>query len=557
MAEQEDDNQQQQQPPQQGNVSLNPNQAIGGMNLNSILREVKPGQLTYALNAQVENFDGGGISYQNESGNTLCYNFPIGYVDIGHHFIPEQDRTVWFLVNPTTGGSEIGVGSTLTCTYTTLVNQSCLNFNINYPIHKSVHKITACGTEVYWTDTYNGRRYMDIDNLPYAQTFDGTAQSPCASTTLSTIDCNKLSIQPNFAIPQIVYEAVLGGGNVIEGTYQFAVQYCNFEGSAYTSYYSHTNPMPILNPFIVGPDFNYNTGKSIKFKVSNIDITGLFDYFNIAVIKTINNITSVDLVATYQITQATQTVIYTGQSKADIALTIDDVFERFVYFDTAQGVTTVQDVLVWNGLTTNERLSYASIFNQVTLQWVSFKVPPSSNQFADPLNSANYEGYMRDEIYPFDGVVILKNGYQSDRFPIPNRVATSADLLIISNGDVQAGGTVCEPVTGLPTWQVYNTATVEGYCPQYVGNENNDCYEGPYQYGNFGFWQSTETYPCNEGIFGSLSGQQIRHHLFPDNAVSNHHDNEGNIYPLGVQVDAYQLYTLIQQSGLTQEQIDQ
>ncbi len=45
---------------------LRPNAAQIGLNLNSIVsQEVKPGQLTYALNAQKE-FDGNVVTYQNE-----------------------------------------------------------------------------------------------------------------------------------------------------------------------------------------------------------------------------------------------------------------------------------------------------------------------------------------------------------------------------------------------------------------------------------------------------------------------------------------------------------
>lgn len=561
MADQEQDNQQQDQQPQQPqepqNINLNPMQAVGGMNTNSILRQVKGGQLTYALNAQIENFDGGGITYQNEGGNTLCFNLPEGYVVIGRHFIPEKDKTVWFLVNPITGGSEIGVSSTLDCIYITLVNQSCLNFNINYPIHKSVHKITACGTEIYWTDAHNPRRYIDIDNLPFAQSFTSSAQEPCQATTLSTIDCNKLNIQPNFSIPQITYQGILDGGDIVEGSYQFAIQYTNFEGNPYTSYYSHSNPIPIIDLFKVGPDFNYVTGRSIKFKISNIDTTGLFDYFNVAVIKTINGITSADLVATYQITQDTQTIVYTGTSKDGVSISLNEIFERYVYFDTAEGVTSVQDVLVWHGLTTNERVSYQQIANQITPKWQTYKVPPNSKQFADPLNSANVRGYMRDEIYPLSLLIVLKNGYQSDQFPLIGRSALPSDLEVVNNGDTQNGGTVCDPMQGLPRWQVYNTGSVTDFCPEFIGHEDDSCYEGPYQYGEFGYGESTEQYPCNQAVWGSMQGKQIRHFLFPDNSVTNHHDNQGNIYPIGIRIDAYQIYQLIENSSLTQAQKDQ
>jgi hypothetical protein len=53
------------------------------------------------------------------------------------------------------------------CIYHQLVNAACLNFNIDNPIHKVVHRITNCTTEIYWTDGVNPRRYLDINNIPY------------------------------------------------------------------------------------------------------------------------------------------------------------------------------------------------------------------------------------------------------------------------------------------------------------------------------------------------------------------------------------------------------
>lgn len=554
MAEQEG-NDQQQQPP--SNINENGAQAVGGLNLNSVLRQVKPGQLTYALNAQIENFDGSGITYQNESGSLLWYPFPSGYKVIGRHFIPEQDRIVFWLANPVTGGSEIGVGGSLVPTYKTLVNQPCLNFDVNFPIQKAVHKVTNCGTEVYWPDN-NGRRFIDIDNLPYAQSIQGSTQTPCDTVTLPTIDCNKLQVQPNFSTPQLSYKEVTGGGEIIEGEYQFAIQYTNYQGDPYTAYYSFTNGVPILDPLKVGPDFNYPTGKSIHIQIDNIDTTGIYDYFNLAVIKTINGIASVDLVGTYQITKASQTVIYTGQSKDNIKLSINDIFQKYVFFEKAGDITTVQDVLVWDDLETNERISYQEIANKVQLQWVTYIIPPTKGGYKDELNAANLEGYMRDEQYPFDMVVGLKNGYQSDRFPIPGRVATDFDLEVINNGDSVANvGDVCETPQGQPRWKVYNTAKAIDFDPQFLANKDNACYEGPYQYGKFGYWESVETYPCNAAVWGELAGQPIRHHKFPDSSVTHHHDDQGNIYPLGVRLDALQLQTLINTSSLTQKQKDQ
>lgn len=562
---------------------IRPNNAYLGLNLDSITGQVKPGQLTYALNAQLAGFEGNSIIYQNEQANEFCFQIPEGFHVIGTHHIVEIETVIYWLVNPTTGQSEIGQVVNESCIYQPIINGSCLNFNRNYPILKAVHKITNCTVEIYWTDGLNPRRWLDLKNLPYTQVVQGTNTDPCNIVTLSQIDCNKLNIQPNFNIPQITYVGVADNGDTLAGDYQFAVQYCNSLGDPYTSFYSITNPLPVHNSLAVTPDFNYATGKSIRVDISNLDTTGLFTYFNVAVIKTVNNITSVDLVATYQIQGSEQRVLYTGQSKTGITLTIDEIFEKFAIYDTAGDLTTVQDILVWDDLTATERVSYQQIANQIDLKWVAYILPPAAGQFKDELNAANYRGYMRDEVYAFDMVIVLKNGYQSDRFPIPGRIADGADLDPVNNGDTQCGITPCDEAVSIPRWQAYNTASIIDFDPNYVahliqtggsnpavggeikkGPQEGDpvtqtispCYQGAFEYGDFAYWESTETYPCNEAVWGDLAGKPIRHHKFPDSSIIHHYDASGNIYPLGVRVDMQQVYDLFRASGLTSSQLD-
>ena len=144
-----------------GNIKPEFNTANTGLNLDSSISQIAKGSLTYALNAALENFDDTSINYQNEPGNEYCFDFPEGYQVIGNHSIIEKNKHIFFLANPTTEDSEIGYAMSNDCIYHTLVNAKCLNFNINYPIHKIVHKITNCSTEIYWPDQ-NARRYLDI-----------------------------------------------------------------------------------------------------------------------------------------------------------------------------------------------------------------------------------------------------------------------------------------------------------------------------------------------------------------------------------------------------------
>ena len=553
----------------QGN-NINPEYNLGrlGLNMDQSVNQIPKGTLSYALNAAVENFDANSVNYQNEPGNEFCLNFPTGYHLIGEHFINEKSKHVFFLANPDSEESEIGYMDNTDCVYRTFVNAKCLNFNIKNPIHKVVHKISNCTTEIYWTDGLNPRRYVDLEDITKIYTVTpGT--DVCDNQRLPIIDCNKFKIQPNFEIPELSIVDVRNGGDLTAGTYQFAIQYCDSLGTGYTSYYSVTNPTPIFDPNKVTLDFNYQVGKSIVVNINNIDITGYFQFFNVAVIKTVNNISSVELVGTYFIDRVTKEIIYTGQNVTQIRLTVDDIFEKFPYYDVAQDITAVQDILVWDNLTSAERINYQQIANRITLQWQSYRIP-NTETYADELNATNLRGYMRDEVYAFEIVFLLRNGKQTDGFHIPGRAVNPQDLVLIDETNQDFIG---EPETTVgnlgysPYWKIYNTAYKVADAP---GKTGLSSYKGDWEYGEFAYWESTETYPCNEEVWGDLSNQPIRHHKFPDVLVSPIFESptiaiDGNgkyapvtqkdaIYPLGVKLDVAQVLTLIQQSNLTDDQ---
>jgi hypothetical protein len=531
-----------------------------GLNLDRSVNQIPKGQLTYALNAAVENFDSNSVNYQNEPGNELCLNFPEDYHLIGTHFINEQSKHIFFLTNPSTGASEIGYMDNNDCVYRKYISGDCLNFDIDYPIHKAVHKITNCTTEIYWTDGLNPRRFLDLNNLPYITSPGITGCDPIITPEL---DCNKLKVQPNFDIPQINITGVNNTGNLTSGTYQFAIQYGDASGDPYTSYYSVTNPTAIGNVEITTPDFNYPVGQAIELLINNLDTTGYFQYFNLAVIKTVNAISSVELVGTYNIDQASRTITYSGQNQTQIRLTLNDIFEKFPYYDIAQDLTSVQDVLVWDNLTSIDRVNYQKIANGITLNWQTYKLPADEN-YADGANSANLRGYLRDEVYAFEIVFLLGNGKQTDGFHIPGRVKNFTELtqpdVPNTNPDFVGDG------TSAPYWKIYNTASVIGAgTGELIGNAT------PYEYGEFAYWESTETYPCNEEVWGELANQPIRHHKFPDVLVSPVFESgtptieyDGTysglkienraIFPIGVRFNASQVIQLIEFSSLTEEE---
>ena len=555
----------------QSNIQSNPKQAFAGLNLTSIPSQIKNGQLSWAINAIVSNFDGNSISYQNETANKECCKFPDGYIVVGNRNIIEDNIKIFWLVDPINDHSEIGIVAD--CVYTKFINADCLGFSIDHPILKTAYRKTECGeTEVYWVNGFNRTRYINLQKPPY-RVVKGV--DVCEDVTTDEIDCNLMNVQPDFSIPNIYVDAVESDGELAAGTYQFAVQYADQKALAYTSYYSVTNPLPIFDGTKITQDFNYKVGKSITVQLSNIDNTGLYETINVAVIKTINNISSVELVGSFDIDGTTLKFSYTGQSRTDVQLSVEDIFAKYDVYDTADDLTVAQNVLILKGLTTHQRISYQEIASQITLDWQTWRMPKDS--YNNPIIAEKLRGYMRDETYPFEIVFLLGNGVQTDGFHIPGRTALPSDLEQICNNDVidTTSGDCETPITCLPKWQVYNTGCFSGYEDIYIDFLNGitppscpnpkvcgvieidpnkpQCYIGPFQYGCMSYTESTDVYPCND-IYGDLSGKPIRHHKFPDSVITHIHDNEGFIYPIGVKIDLQQLILLINNSNLSNEE---
>ena len=555
----------------QGNIRNEYNTGSSGLNMDQSVNQIPKGSLTYALNANMENFDANSTSYQNEPGNEFCLQFPSDYVLIGSHFIQEKNKHVFFITNPLINNSQIGYMDNNDCIYHTFISAPCLNFNVKYPINKVVHKITNCTTEIYWTDGLNPRRYLDLnpDTIPYILAANSTE---CDVVYTDQIDCNQLNLQPNFNIPNLEVVDVVSGGNLTAGTVQFAIQYADSAGNPYTSYYSVTNPTPIADPQLTTPNFNYNVGKSVILEISNLDSTGQFQYYNMAVIKTVNGVSSVELIGTYFINNPVERLTYTGQNVTNIRLAISDIFEKQPYYEIANDLTSAQDILIWSDLTSISRVNYQSIANQITLQWETWRIPATQN-YSDELNATNLRGYLRDEVYALEICFLLKNGKQTDGFHIPGRSKNSNESYIdvpTTNDDFIGTPTSynLEGTIGYsPYWKIYNTASVISQSPEYaVALNKTTSYRGPYEYGQFAYWESEDLYPCVEEIWGDLAGKPIRHHKFPDVRVSpifeekyfstpnNMEMGSTAVFPMGIRIDVKQVGDIINSSSLTTEQ---
>ena len=542
----------------ENNINIRPNQLIG-LNLDSTESYRKPGMTTFVLNGQVSNFDGQEYTIQNEQANELCATLPQGFRVVGVYNITQMDRILFFLTNISDSTHQIGYIEGKSCQYTKLIEGECLNFSVDHPIHQVVVKNTNCGISVYWTDGNMSMRHFSFEDLPWKEV--PNPDNDYQNIKLEgQLDCNKLLVQPKFGVPQTEIMSVEEGGRIITGTYQFVTQYANSLGESYTSFYNVTNPISINQTERTTPDFDLATSKAIRVKVTGLDTSGVFDYFNLVVVETINGISTPKLVGTYPITSEEYDILYTGDTSTAIQLTPEQLFQRFQYYNVAKGVTQSDDRIIWYGLKEAKKVNYQPIVSQFKLYWETYKIPYTIDEgYYNPMNTLLYKGYMRDEVYPIEFCFLLRGGRQTDSFVAVGRLPNGTDRNIISNTDARSvvEGR-CETSISKERWEVYNTGSVIAHSPEYVSGGNDSCYKGPYQFGEFAYWESEEKYPNNPNIWGSLANAPIRHFKFPDELVTPRFsvDDQGNefIYPIGIKVDANSVYQAIQTSDLTPEQ---
>src|SRR5688572_20122376 len=69
---------------------------------------IKDSQYPFMLNGNIQTDISSAVTLTNEHSNILCLNFPQGFKVIGELYVPEDNITYYFLVNPDTTASQIG-----------------------------------------------------------------------------------------------------------------------------------------------------------------------------------------------------------------------------------------------------------------------------------------------------------------------------------------------------------------------------------------------------------------------------------------------------------------
>lgn len=425
----------------------------------------------YARNAIPNSKTGDIGDLGNEPGNYLSAAAP--YTIIGGIYLYED---VFAIFSTDDVDSEVGLYKEGTNSYTTIVNDKCLNFNRTNLITGVSKQNFDCTWAVYWADQYrNPDRILNIDNVPYKQTcsLDSNGCKICTNILPLQLDCDQIRLAKPTTVPCVKIQKGKSGGSLFNGSYIATIAY-TINGQRVTDYFGLSNSQAIFS--------HQNAGGSIDVLLSDLDQT--YDEYELVIISIINQQTSAKRIGVYD---TRQTVV----SLDVIAETLVSVPLEFIPFhspivNSSDSISEVGDYMLRVGPRDKFDFNYQPLANEIIVNWVCVEYPAEYYR-----NGGNNPSFLRDENYAFFIQWIYEDGDLSSSYHIPNNAVFN------------------------PNFNTVNTAAVTSITTSPIG-------DGGYQIaeGTMGYWQSTEKYPDDKPlVWGNLCGKNIRHHKMPEQAT--------------------------------------
>jgi hypothetical protein len=467
------------------------------------------GNWTHARNAVNNSYDGQMGVIGNEPANLHCVTLP--YTLIGCiHLTDDQ----WAVFTTDDTNSEIGIFDESACTYSTVVNATCLNFKKANLITGAFRQRFDCERRIYWDDGLNPSRFMDLEDPPYKVNTE--IVNSCKIETViepKQLDCEKIRLAPLIIQPCLELSAGNGAGNLLNGSYQVCAAY-TIDQVRVTDYMGLSNVQGIFD--------HDNARGSLDIEVKEIDKT--FDEFELVILAQINGSTVAKKLGIYSTNQSR--IFVDILSNELITVPITDIVVRREPVEKSDALYTVNNYLLRVGVYSKYKFNYQQQANKIRTRWVAVEYP--SDYYVKKKSNT---GYMRDEQYPFFIRWVYNTGEYSESYHIPGRTALPKDQDNLYNEDAFEAKDGKAP----KRWTVYNTATTERITTSTLDDGGLVVAAG-----SMGYWESSELYPDNlPEIWGDLCGKPIRHHKFPDETVSQKLNiyNNGKIVILGVQFE--------------------
>ncbi len=548
------------------------NTFIKGLNKDSDPSFVKQGMWTHARNASNNTASGDLGTISNEESNVLCAkvmtasNFTNKDIIGSIHLFSDKWVIYSVLYDQFDGKplrSEIGLFEEDTCRYRTIVNDPCLNFNKLNLITGASRLKDDCSWEVYWADDLNPDRHMNIGDpklwidepyefqggangsntinyysngvsspilwpgVPWKETCTESVETPQGAERLeckickpiNELDCNELRIARLVKTPCLNLKKGLQPGTLGNGSYAVTMAY-TIDRVRVTNYFSVGYPQPIY--------FDPDLRGSLEVDV-DVD-SEAFDEFELVLIRFTNQNLDSRRIGYYS--TRTQNIIIDLFTDQNPNIDKDAILLKDYVFEQSKQITAASDYLLRIGPTSKFDFNYQPLANLIQAEWIS--VEYDEKYYFDGGKNA---GYLRDEIYAYFIRWVYDTGDKSASYHIPGRppgdYVTPAGAITTDTATLNDGNN--SETTALyddnQIFEVLNTATQTSTVQEVLEDGGKVIASG-----RMGYWQSSELYPddrpdiwnssshCWTGVTAEdydLCGEQIRHHKFPDNALTN------------------------------------
>lgn len=378
-----------------------------------------------------------------------------------------------------TGFSKIGVVDS-NDTYTSIIDNPELGFTLDNQI-EARSRIRFDGHRItYFTDDNKDMRAVDLDDPPVNNFNELT------------------SLVFKFGVPVVEFGSIVEtGGSVPVGSYQFIARYLTSDLDE-TSFGFSSQIIPMVDEDrsvgrteYDGASIDTPTNKLINFNVTNIDVTGNFQFIEVAVIRYPGAgadgdlvIPTIEIFERQEISGSTMTFKYTGPQTSDVPVDLSEVVKQSTNYSRAKCVEQKDDRLYFSNLSSDVNHDFQAIANGVTVKYVVEEISAVQGQ---PTEFDDYKGeeqtfdkksYHRQEVYSLAIGFLLTNGSATTAYHIPG-----TDLSSNTPGRNDS------------------TTTSTG-----VGNTT----------GALGTFISTKKYPSGQG-YPTTGGvpDNVRHHIMP------------------------------------------
>lgn len=477
-----------------------------GMNKDVDPRFWGPGNYLNAINVVFNSHEGDLQKIGNEPSNVKCTHIP--YTLIGSIGLKGQNYAIFSTNNI---DSEIGIFDSVTCSYTTLVNDKCLKFSTLHLIRGGVSKENYdCTESVYWNDGLNPARVLNINNVPFLKTFKPDPLGGCDIETITdSLDCEALRLTPLLTIPGITLD-IAEGGNLPNGTYRIALAYSS-KGIRLSDFLIVSGPEFIFN--------HRNNGGALQAVFTDLDRD--FKEYEIVLISNVDQQVTARHVGFFPTQQ--ERIFIDNLKQDDETIALSTLPLQSIYYEGGEGMYEVGDYLIQTAVRTRKEFNYQPQASKIRAKWVGYAVPENYYK-----KGGNKIGYTKGENTLFYIRFVYSTGHRSSAFPLVGREATGNDRTTVNNQDSLAYG----EGQRVERWEIYNTATITRTYPASTAEEY------PVMEGDFGFSENENIYPDNQEVWGNNSCKKIRGFRWPDNCmVPNYDERTKKLIILGFRVE--------------------